>query len=88
MNTFQQKLWNNTIARGVIPSLPLAQLNYKFIDKIRKEFFELVASLENGLFNETELADLFIVICNCATRNGIDIFKIALDKSESDKERC
>lgn len=87
MNNIQQQIWHNTVARGVIPDIPLAQLNYKFFEKLQEEYFELLNSLHNGIFDETELADLFIVICNCATRNNIDIVQLALEKSANDRIR-
>jgi len=86
--TFQKQLWDNTLKRGVIPNIPLELLNFKFFDKLQEELNELVEMYYNkGYIDAQELADCFIVVCNCASANNIDIVDTALDKSTKDINR-
>ena len=87
--TFQKQLWDNTLKRGVIPNIPLELLNYKFFDKLQEELNELIdAYYEKGYIDAQELADCFIVVCNCASANHIDIEDVALAKSTDDLTRA
>jgi len=86
--TFQKQLWNNTLKRGVIPNIPLDLLNFKFFDKLQEELNELIEAYHNkGYIDMQELADCFIVVCNCASADNIDIVDTALDKSTKDINR-
>jgi len=63
-------------------------LNYKFFDKLQEELNELIEAYHNkGYIDAQELADCFIVVCNCASANNIDIVDTALDKSTKDINR-
>lgn len=85
----QEKLFEQTKKRGVIPDVQLDTLNYLFIKKLREEVFELVQALYNtGRIDNSELADCYIVICNIAQANGVDIESAALQKSGEDMKRC
>lgn len=84
----QQTISELTRQRGVIPELPLTQLNYKFFDKLQEELNELIRAYhETGYIEKYELADCFIVICNCATANHINIADVALEKATRDVSR-
>lgn len=88
MEAFQKQLWDNTLKRGVIPNIPLDLLNYKFFDKLQEELNELIEAYhEKGYIDAQELADCFIVVCNCASANHIDIVDTALAKSCNDLTR-
>lgn len=88
MEAFQKQLWDNTLKRGVIPNIPLDLLNYKFFDKLQEELNELIEAYHNnGYIDAQELADCFIVVCNCASANSIDIVDTALAKSTKDLTR-
>ena len=87
--TFQKQLWDNTLKRSVIPNIPLELLNYKFFDKLQEELNELIEAYHNkGYIDTQELADCFIVVCNCASANHIDIEDVALAKSTDDLTRA
>lgn len=82
---FQHTITHLADKRGVIPQIPLTELNPKFIEKLEEELNELKQALnEKGYIDAYELADCFIVICNCATYNHIDIVDIALEKATKD----
>ena len=84
----QQQLYALAQKRGVIPEIPLIQLNYKFFDKLQEELNELIIAYhEKGYIDPYELADCFIVICNCATANSINIEDVALEKATKDVNR-
>ena len=84
----QKQLYNLAQKRGVIPNIPLSQLNWKFIDKLLEEISELIIALHTkGYIDPYELADCFIVICNCATANSIDVEDVALEKATKDVSR-
>ena len=84
----QQMVYQLCNQRGVIPNIPLVQLNPKFISKLQEEFFELDECLKTKNYICTdELADCIIVLLNCATANGIDVEQIVLDKATKDVSR-
>ena len=84
----QKQLYTLAQQRGVIPKIPLTQLNWKFIDKLQEEVNELIEALHiKNYIDPQELADCFIVICNCATANHIDIEEVALEKATNDVNR-
>lgn len=84
----QKQLFTLAKKRGVIPAISLDRLNYKFVDKLLEEVFELVSDLhETRKINPVELADCLVVICNCAEANGIDIEQVALEKATNDLTR-
>lgn len=85
---FQKRITHLTDKRGVIPQIPLTQLNPKFVDKLQEELNELKDALQQkGYIDTNELADCFIVICNCATYNNIDIVDAAIEKVTRDVTR-
>ena len=87
MNT-QKQLFELAQKRGVIPDIPLSRLNYLFLDKLQEEIDELIMSLyQNNCFDTQEVADVFIVICNLATANNINIEQEALKKTQIDVTR-
>ena len=84
----QKKLYSLTQKRGVVPDVPLTKLNWLFIDKLQEEVAELIEALHTkGYIDPYELADCFIVICNCATANSINIENVALEKATKDVNR-
>jgi hypothetical protein len=88
MEDWQKTIWKQTKDRGVIPLIPLSILNFKFFDKLQEEVNELIeAYYEKGYIDPLELADVFIVVCNCASANDIDILTAALKKSSNDLTR-
>ncbi|MFA5166563.1 MAG: hypothetical protein WC449_04720 [Candidatus Paceibacterota bacterium] len=88
MEDWQKTIWQNTKKRGVIPSIPLSTLNFKFFDKLQEEVNELISAYyEHGYIDPLELADVFIVVSNCASANDIDILEYALSKSSNDLTR-
>lgn len=88
MKTFQKQLWDNTLKRGVIPNIQLDLLNFKFFDKLQEELNELIEAYhDKGYIDAQELSDCFIVVCNCASANNIDIVDTALEKSTNDLTR-
>ena len=87
MNT-QQKIWELCLKRGVIPDIGITALNHLFIDALQEEVNELTMNLfEKGYFTREEVADVYIVICNMASANGLDIEDIALEKATKDVTR-
>lgn len=85
---FQYFITQLTNARSIIPDVPLAELNPKFIEKLQEELNELQLALQQtSKIDPTELADCFIVICNCASYNQIDIVQTALIKATNDIDR-
>lgn len=88
MESLQRRLYNLTQKRGVIPDLPLNKLNWKFFDKLQEELNELIEAYhKKGYIDKEELADCFIVICNTAERNSINIEEAALEKATKDVDR-
>lgn len=88
MEDWQKTIWQQTKDRGVIPLIPLSVLNFKFFDKLQEEVNELItAYYDKGYIDPLELSDCFIVICNCASANDIDIVESALSKSSMDLTR-
>ena len=84
----QKTIFELTCKRGVIPNIPLTLLNYKFLAKLQEEMFELFEQFNNNHYiDKEELADCFIVICNIAERNNIDIEMEALTKVTKDVTR-
>ena len=84
----QNKIFELTKKRGVIPDAPLSKLNWLFIDKLQEEVNELIEALHiKGYIDTQELADCFIVICNIAQANHINIEDAALEKATNDVNR-
>lgn len=89
MENFQSIIFDLANKRGVIPEIPLSELNPKFIAKLKEEVAELEDALnQKGYIDTQELCDCFIVICNCASANGIrDIELHAIEKATKDVTR-
>ena len=74
--------------RGVIPDIPLSELNPLQLAKLTEEVNELLdAHSETGYIDTYELADVAIVIFVLADHNGIDLEDVMLEKAHRDVSR-
>ena len=74
--------------RGVIPDIPLSELNPLQLAKLIEEVNELLdAHSETGYIDAYELADIAIVIFVMADYNGIDLEGVMLEKAHKDVNR-
>lgn len=86
--SLQKKIVQLVNKRGVIPDIPLANLNPLQLAKLQEEVNELLdAYKQTGYIDTYELADVAIVLFVMADYNYIDLEDAMLEKAHMDVKR-
>jgi NTP pyrophosphatase (non-canonical NTP hydrolase) len=86
--SLQKKIMRLVNKRGVIPDIPLANLNPLQLSKLIEEVSKLYEAYEKtGYIDTYELADVAIVLFVMADYNYIDLEDAMLEKAHKDVNR-